>query len=77
MSELGADRVIDYNQTELVALDQRFDAIFDVFGNYRFDKLKHLLAPRGTYVQTIPSVAHLQRRRPNASFAEERASWSS
>ncbi len=52
---LGADRVVDYTQTELVELDATFDAIFDVFGNYNFDKLKHLLEPRGTYVQTIPS----------------------
>ena len=55
VTELGADRVIDYTQTELVDLDERFDAIFDVFGNYRFDKLEHLLTPRGTYVQTVPS----------------------
>jgi NADPH:quinone reductase-like Zn-dependent oxidoreductase len=26
-----------------------------VFGNHRFDTLQHLLAPRGTYVQTVPS----------------------
>ncbi len=55
VTELGADRVVDYTQTELVELDATFDAIFDVFGNYNFDKLKHLLEPRGTYVQTIPS----------------------
>jgi len=55
VTELGADRVVDYTQTELVELDATFDAIFDVFGNYSFDKLKHLLEPRGTYVQTIPS----------------------
>ena len=55
VTELGADRVIDYTQTDLVDLDERFDAIFDVFGNYRFDKLEHLLTPRGTYVHTIPS----------------------
>jgi NADPH:quinone reductase-like Zn-dependent oxidoreductase len=53
--ELCADRVIDYTKTELVELPERFDAIFDVFGNYRFDKLKHLLTPQGTYVHTIPS----------------------
>ena len=56
VTELGADRVIDYTQTELDQLDERFDAIFDVFGNYRFDKLKHLLTRRGTYVHTIPSA---------------------
>ena len=55
VAELGADMVIDYTKTELVDLEDRFDMIFDVFGNYRFDKLKHLLTARGTYVQTIPS----------------------
>ena len=56
VKELGADRVIDYTKTELVELPDRFDAIFDVFGNYHFEKLKHLLAPRGIYVHTIPST---------------------
>ncbi|MGB5374310.1 MAG: NAD(P)-dependent alcohol dehydrogenase [Polyangiales bacterium] len=55
VTELGADRVIDYTKIELVDLDERFDVIFDVFGNYRFDKLKKLLSARGTYVNTIPS----------------------
>jgi len=56
VTELGADRVIDYTQTELVDLDERFDVIFDVFGNYRFEQLKKLLSARGTYVNTIPSA---------------------
>lgn len=56
MKELGADAVIDYGETELVDLDDRFDVIFDVFGNYRFDRLKHLLKAKGTYVHTIPTA---------------------
>jgi NADPH:quinone reductase-like Zn-dependent oxidoreductase len=56
VAELGADRVIDYTNTKLVDLSERFDAIFDVFGNYCFDELEHLLTPRGTYVQTVPSA---------------------
>jgi len=56
VTELGADHVIDYTQTELVDLDERFDAIFDVFGNYSFDSLKNQLSPRGTYVNTIPNA---------------------
>ena len=56
VAELGADRVIDYTKTELVDLKERFDVIFDVFGNYHFDKLEHLLTPRGTYVHTVPSA---------------------
>ncbi len=56
VTELGADRVIDYTKTELVDLDEQFDVIFDVFGNYRFEQLKELLSARGTYVNTIPSA---------------------
>lgn len=52
---LGADHLVDYAETPLANLPQRFDAIFDVFGNYRFDTLRPLLAASGTYVQTIPS----------------------
>jgi len=56
VTELGADRVVDYTKTELVDLDEQFDVVFDVFGNYRFDKLKKLLSKRGIYVNTIPSA---------------------
>jgi NADPH:quinone reductase-like Zn-dependent oxidoreductase len=72
--ELGADDIVDYGKTELVSIDDRFDVIFDVFGNYHFEKLKHLLGPRGTYVHTIPSsrifkdVARTFVRRRNAKL---------
>jgi len=60
VKELGADHVVDYGKVELVNLEDRFDVIFDVFGNYHFAKLRHLLTPRGTYVQTIPSARIFQ-----------------
>ncbi|MGB5697166.1 MAG: NAD(P)-dependent alcohol dehydrogenase [Polyangiales bacterium] len=80
--ELGADRVIDYTKTELVELTDRFDAIFDVFGNYRFDKLAHLLTPRGIYVHTIPSAriikdiarTFFRRKRAKLVFVRSRRS---
>ena len=56
VSELGADEVVDYTQTDLVAMNGEFDAFYDVFGNYTFDRVKHLLGPSGTYVQTVPSA---------------------
>ncbi|MCA9531097.1 MAG: NAD(P)-dependent alcohol dehydrogenase [Myxococcales bacterium] len=55
-TDLGADNVIDYKATKLVDLRDRFDVFFDVFGNYRFDKVRHLLTSRGRYVHTIPSA---------------------
>lgn len=54
--ELGADEVIDYTQANLLASNEQFDIFYDVFGNYSFDKVVHLLKSRGTYVQTIPSA---------------------
>lgn len=78
--ELGADRVIDYTKSELVELSERFNAIFDVFGNYRFDKLAHLLTPHGVYVHTIPSArilkdvarTFLRRKRARLVFVRSR-----
>jgi 2-desacetyl-2-hydroxyethyl bacteriochlorophyllide A dehydrogenase len=52
---LGADYVVDYAERTLPSLPQRFDVIFDVFGNYHFKTLRPVLAERGTYVHTIPS----------------------
>jgi len=48
--------VLDYNAVDLTSIDERFDTFFDVFGNYSFDRTKHLLRSKGTYVQTIPSA---------------------
>lgn len=53
--DLGADEVVDYNQTELTSIPARYDLFFDVFGNYELDRVKHLLESDGTYVHTIPS----------------------
>ncbi len=58
--DLGADEVIDYNQTELTSIAARYDLFFDVFGNYTFARVKHLLESDGTYVHTIPSGRIIQ-----------------
>lgn len=55
VSSLGADSVVDYGTVDLTTLPNRFDVFFDVFGNYAFGRVKHLLRREGTYVQTIPS----------------------
>src|SRR5262249_771799 len=52
---LGAAEVVDYKTTPTPTIDRKFNVIFDVFGNYSFAKLRHLLTERGIYVQTIPS----------------------
>jgi NADPH:quinone reductase-like Zn-dependent oxidoreductase len=48
--ELGAAEVVDYTQTDVTALDRRWDVILDIAGNRRLSRLRSILAPRGTLV---------------------------
>jgi NADPH:quinone reductase-like Zn-dependent oxidoreductase len=45
---------IDYNSTDILKTDERFDVIFDVVGKYSFPKCKKLLLPGGIYITTLP-----------------------
>ena len=51
----GADIMIDYSKIKITDLDEKFDVFFDVFGNYSFPKVKHLLTKKGIYISTVPS----------------------
>jgi NADPH:quinone reductase-like Zn-dependent oxidoreductase len=48
--ELGADRVVDYQNDDITRTDQRFDAFFDIAGKHPLRDCKRLLAPRGKYL---------------------------
>ena len=52
--ELGADRSWAYPEHGWKQTDP-FDVIFDVFGNLDFRTVKGHLAPRGSFVSTVPS----------------------
>ncbi|MEO1654342.1 MAG: NAD(P)-dependent alcohol dehydrogenase [Bacteroidota bacterium] len=58
--ELGADEPLDYTQEDLLKLNQTFDVFFDVFGNYSFRKIAHLLSKKGIYITTVPKPAIAQ-----------------
>ncbi len=58
---LGADRVIDYTQTDLLETEEKYDVFFDSFGNYHFSKVQKLLTPRGIYVTTLPKPRNIQQ----------------
>ena len=53
---LGANNCISYDETIIINSKERFDIFFDVFGNYSFEKAKHLLSTGGIYITTVPSV---------------------
>ncbi|WP_223691988.1 NAD(P)-dependent alcohol dehydrogenase [Leifsonia poae] len=48
--ELGAERVIDYTDTDVTALPERWDAIIDTAGNRPLARLRKVLAPAGSLV---------------------------
>lgn len=58
---LGADEVLNYAQSKLsdaARFEGLFDGVFDVFGNLSARRAQALLAPRGHFVTTVPSVAN-------------------
>ncbi len=50
VASLGADHVIDYGNTDIGDLDERFDLIIDIGGRTPLSKLRRVLTERGTHV---------------------------
>jgi NADPH:quinone reductase-like Zn-dependent oxidoreductase len=53
--KLGADAPLDYRAADPLAGGERFDVVFDVFGNRSFGEARRALARGGMYVTTVPS----------------------
>jgi NADPH:quinone reductase-like Zn-dependent oxidoreductase len=51
---LGADVALDYRAADPLSSGDRFDVVFDVFGNRSFAAARPALARRGVYVKTVP-----------------------
>lgn len=61
VTRLGADHVVDYTTTPVTTLDGPFDAVFDAVGNVsRADGLR-LLAPQGSLILAVASLADMVR----------------
>lgn len=54
LTDLGADRVLDYHQTSLADLNERFDVVVDWTTHYRFSEISHLLTDPGRFVPADP-----------------------
>ncbi len=59
---LGANNVLDYNKIDVLKSHVKYDIFFDVFGNYSFDRVKHLLTQNGSYITTVPSTLILKQK---------------
>jgi NADPH:quinone reductase-like Zn-dependent oxidoreductase len=56
---LGADIVIDRKSVDPLAPGRAYDAILDLAAVYSFTACRHLLAPRGIYLNTMPGAGTL------------------
>jgi NADPH:quinone reductase-like Zn-dependent oxidoreductase len=57
--ELGASRAYDYRDVDVTALPERFDVVFDVFGNLGYRRARRILTPTGRYLITVPTFGAL------------------
>ncbi|MBN3944695.1 MAG: NAD(P)-dependent alcohol dehydrogenase [Nostoc sp.] len=55
VEQLGAERLLDYKETDFIKSSDRYNLIFDVAGNRNFCKCAPILNPKGLYITTAPS----------------------
>ncbi|WP_309135482.1 NAD(P)-dependent alcohol dehydrogenase [Cellulomonas sp.] len=58
---LGAASVVDRTRTPLEALAGPYDVVLDAVGTSSFRRCRHLLAPGGSYLTTVPGAGILVR----------------
>jgi NADPH:quinone reductase-like Zn-dependent oxidoreductase len=57
--DLGADRVINYEQENVTKRPEKYDIVFDVVAKSSFWKCRRILKRRGHYITTVPSARSL------------------
>ena len=70
---LGADVVIDRQKANPLAPGQEYDAILDLAAVATFSACRHLLAPRGIYLNTMPGAGTLWSQCWTALFSARKA----
>ncbi len=74
VTQLGADRVVDYTTTPVDTLAERFNVVLDAVGNLTPESGKRLLTDQGVLVLAVASLGNtvLARRQVVAGSAPER-----
>lgn len=55
MQKLGADYFIDYKSKTISDIEGKFDVLYDIAANMKYDKVKHLLSENGVFITNTPS----------------------
>ena len=53
VKKIGADTVIDYTQTDLADINERYDVVFDTVGKADISKMVNLIKPSGHYLHAV------------------------
>lgn len=70
---LGADAVIDRQKANPLAPGQEYDAVLDLAAAHSFSACRHLLAPRGIYLNTMPGAGTMWSQCWTALFSARKA----
>ena len=60
VTELGANKVIDYHHEDFTQSPESYDLIFDTIGRHSLSRCSKVLKSGGTYVSTVPSPKNLK-----------------
>lgn len=61
VTDLGADRVIDYQSSDFTTGSDTYDVIMDCVGNASFDRVQRLISPGGALLAVITDLTGLLR----------------
>jgi NADPH:quinone reductase-like Zn-dependent oxidoreductase len=60
VTDLGATKVIDYQQQAFLKSENCYDIIFDTIGRHDLSQCSPIMNPSGTFVSTVPSPKNLK-----------------
>lgn len=72
---IGADKVIDYTQTDFTTTGETYDVIFDAVGKRSFSECKAALTPNGKYLTTVPTLGIVFQMLRTSIFSSKKAKF--
>lgn len=73
VKSLGANRVIDYTKQDFTEDIIRYDIVFDAVAKRSFGEVKKVLAPKGIYISTLPSIGVIVNQFITGHFTGKKA----
>ena len=75
VTDLGADRTIDYVREDFTKGQERYDIIFDAVTKRTFGECQRVLTPTGVYVNTLPAFSVLLNQYITGFLTRQKAAF--